>query len=305
MIEAERELIRVVCDGDIRKAQKQARVLLEQSRTQKDESFCKQMLRILDSKGPTLIELPYNLRSMLVAEDTETFPDARFLLREEEAKVVDDILSLYRAAGKLAELGIPYLPALILHGCSGCGKTMLARYIAHVAGIPFVYVQFSSLVDSKFGGTQGNIAKIFEYARTAPCVLCFDEIDAIGMARGQKDDIGEMNRIVISVMQEMDRIPNNVLIVGTTNRFDRLDSALVRRFPLQHEVKPLQPDDARALAKKFLTYAGVVSETDTNRWFEKKFQNHETYPASIVVDTCTKLVVKILVSQAKSEENDT
>lgn len=107
---------------------------------------------------------------------------------------------------------------------------MLARYIAHKAKLPFLRIQFSSLVDSHLGQTQSNLARIFDYVRTAPCVLCFDEIDAVGMARGQKDDVGEMNRVVIAIMQEMDRLPNNVIIIGTTNRFDRLDPALIRRF---------------------------------------------------------------------------
>lgn len=166
----------------------------------------------------------------MIAEDTEEFPEARFLLRNEEKSITQNIVAIYRASEKLNEMGIPYLPALMLYGQSGCGKTMLARYIAHKAKLPFLRIQFSSLVDSHLGQTQSNLARIFDYVRTAPCVLCFDEIDAVGMARGQKDDVGEMNRVVIAIMQEMDRLPNNVIIIGTTNRFDRLDPALIRRF---------------------------------------------------------------------------
>ena len=124
--------------------------------------------------------------------------------------------------------------------------------------------------------------------RTAPCVLCFDEIDAVGMARGQKDDVGEMNRVVIAIMQEMDRLPNNVITIGTTNRFDRLDPALIRRFPLQYELKPLCRADAEMLSKRFFEYARTQYENIA----------YEDYvPASTVIKECTERIVNQVLNQ--------
>lgn len=294
MNDKERELIRLVCDGDIRLAQKQARVILDGMTAKKDENFQRNMLRKLDTKG-NFIELPYNLQSLLIAEDMTDFPKARFLLREEEEKAVDRVLALYRAADKLSEMGIPFLPALILHGQSGCGKTMLARYIAHRANLPFVYVQFSNMVESMLGKTQTNVARVFEYARATPCVLCFDEIDAIGMARGQKDDVGEMNRVVIALMQEMDRISNKTIIIGTTNRFDRLDPALVRRFPLQYSLKPLNHTEIPELARRFFAYAGIECDEWIQTWCEQRFDDNT--PASSVVRECTNRIVQLILEQ--------
>lgn len=293
-------MLRIICDGDIRLARQQARIVLNGLTNKKDEQFKENMLRKLDAKGD-FIELPYNLQHLLLAEDMANFPEARFVLREEEGKAVEKTLALYRAADKLAEMGIPYLPALILHGQSGCGKTMLARYIAHKADLPFIYVQFSNLVESYLGKTQSNVARVFEYVRTAPCVLCFDEIDAIGMARGQKDDVGEMNRIVIALMQEMDRLSNRVIIIGTTNRFDRLDSALVRRFPLQYELKPLSKTEAKKLAQKFFAHAGVDSANWLQTWCDQTFG--ESTPASSVVKECTDVVVKQVLEQTNCYPN--
>lgn len=294
MNDRERELIRLVCEGDIRKSQRQAKIVLEGLTAKKDEQFKNHMLRKLDAKGPSLIELPYNLQQLLVAEDMTDFPEARFILREEEAEATRRTLALYKASGRLAEMGIPYLPALILHGESGTGKTMLARYIAHKADLPFVYVRFSNLVDSHLGQTQTNVARVFDYARNVPCVLCFDEVDAIGMARGQKDDVGEMNRVVIALMQELDRLPNNVIIIATTNRFDRLDPALIRRFPLQHEVIPLNIKDTEHLARKFFNYSGVDCSTWISNWCAEKFPNTAT-PASTVIRECTEHVVNTVL----------
>ena len=295
----ERSLIRYICDGDIRNCQKQARIILNGLTAKKDEQFKTDMLRKLDSKA-NVIELPANLKSLLVAEDVENFPSARFLLREQEEAAAKMVLDLYKVSDQLAEKGIPYLPALILHGESGCGKTMLARYIAHKAKLPFVYVQFSNLVESFLGKTQSNLAKVFDYARSAPCVLCFDEIDAIGMARGQKDDVGEMNRVVIALMQELDRMPNDVIIIGTTNRYDRLDPALVRRFPLAYKLQFLQPEEIEQLAHKFFTYAGVDCEAWVSEWCRKNFDSEA--PASYVVRECTQVVVNYILCRTEKED---
>lgn len=295
MNDSERTLLRYVCDGDIKKAKQQARVILSSISSKKDEQFRDNMLRKLDAKG-NLIELPYNLRELLIVEDSSHFPEGRFLLRENEGEIVKETLAIFRAADKLTEMGIPYLPALMLYGESGCGKTMLARYTAHKAEMPFVNVQFSRLVNSLLGGTQSNVAKVFEYVRREPCVLCLDEIDAIGMARGQKDDVGEMNRVVIALMQELDKLPNNVIIIGTTNRFDRLDPALVRRFPLQYELTPLNYLEAVQLSKKFFTYAGVDCSDWIFDWGVEKF-GKKYAPASSVVRECTNDIVARIMKE--------
>jgi len=297
MNDRQRDLIQYICDGDIKKAQQQTRVILSESAYAKDEAFKKNMLRKLDAK-PNMIELPYNLRELLIAEDVSNFPESRFVLRPEEAKTVKTVLSTLKASERLSELGISYLPALMLHGESGGGKTMLARYIAHIADRPFVYVRFSSVISSYLGSTQSNVAKVFEYARAAPCVLCFDEIDAVGMARGQKNDVGEMNRIVIALMQEMDSLPNNVIIVGTTNRYDRLDPALIRRFSIKHEIQPMTRNDINILAKKFFQYAEIDIDGWLDGWCNTNFADSE--PASTVIEKCTGLIIEKVMREADS-----
>ena len=258
------------------------------------------MLRRLDSK-PKLVELPYNLRELLIAEDVSNFPESRFFLRSDEKELVDKVLSIRQAAEKLSDLGIAYLPALLLHGESGTGKTMLARYIAYKSGLPFVYVRFSSLIGSLLGSTQSNIAKIFDYARCAPCVLCLDEIDSIGMARGQNNDVGEMNRIVVSVMQELDCTPNGVIVVGTTNRYDRLDAALVRRFTLKHEVPALSEEEIIKVADIFYKYTLNQSNDWVQDWCQKTFGKSAT--VAQVTSACTDYVVD-KISRGESTELD-
>lgn len=296
MNDRERELIQWVVNGDIRRAQQCARLVLDGVTAKKDEQFKANMIRKLDAKG-SVIELPFNLQHLLVAEDMASFPVERFLLRPEDEAAVGKVLDLYRVSERLAEMGIPYLPAMILHGQSGCGKTMFARYVAHKANMPFIYVKFSRLIDSYLGKTNENLGRIFDYVRSAPCVLCFDEIDAIGMARGQASDVGEMNRIVIALMQEMDRLPNNVIIIGTTNRFDRLDPALVRRFPVQYEMMPLSAEDSEWLARKFFAYTGIEYEGWVSGWCKDMFGDGT--PAATVVKECTSTVVQKVIEDQR------
>lgn len=289
MTDKERMLLRYVCDGDMKMVRRQAQYILETMSSKKDESFREDMLKKLTAwKGP--IEIPGNLKGILVAENAEDFHENKFMLRGEEAAVVEKTLSIYRVADKLRDMGLPYVPALMLYGESGCGKTELARYIAHRAELPFLYVRFSALVNSYLGGTQANLAKIFDFVRSAPCVLCFDEIDAVGMARGQANDVGEMNRIVIALMQEMDRLPNNLIVIGTTNRYDRLDPALIRRFPFRYEVKRLSPEDAKELAWRIGEFAGVDPEC-------LAYTYGESVTAANVVRDCVRKIAEYLMEQ--------
>ncbi len=129
MNDSERRLIRFVCDGDMRNAQKAVKIILNSISSKKMSSSKKICFASWKSKRE-FIELPYNLQHLLIAEDAEEFPEARFLLRNEEKSITQKTVAIYRASEKLNEMGIPYLPALMLYGQSGCGKTMLARYIA-------------------------------------------------------------------------------------------------------------------------------------------------------------------------------
>lgn len=105
MNDYERALIRYVVDGDIRNAQKQAKIILNKIATEKDRKFKEYQLKKLDNKGPELIELPYNLQKIIAAQDVTNFPEGRFLIRPEEQSVVNKLLNTRVAALRLQELG--------------------------------------------------------------------------------------------------------------------------------------------------------------------------------------------------------
>lgn len=297
MNDNERNLLRTVAEGDIRKAQDAARVILNGITAQKDQIFKTNLLRMLDARPANFIELPHNLRDLLIAEDVSAYPTGKLLMRDAELSAAERILSVYRVSLRLQVLSIHYPAAALFHGPSGTGKTELARYVAHKANLPFVYVRFSSLLNSLLGGTQSNLSKVFAFARTSPCVLCFDEIDAIGMKRGDSQDVTEMARVTIALMSELDLLPNNVIIIGTTNRFDRLDPALARRFPIKHMIASFAYSEAQALAEKFFRYVEMYPENnlDFSSWCEENLE--DDMPVAAIVNVCTEKLVSDLCKE--------
>jgi transitional endoplasmic reticulum ATPase len=136
---------------------------------------------------------------------------------------------------------------ILLHGPPGTGKTMLAKALAAQAGVNFVSVKGPALLSKYVGESERGVREIFKRARqAAPCILFFDEVDALAPARGGDAGDGQVGeRVTGQLLTELDGIEelNGVLVVAATNRKDRLDPALLRpgRFDLLLEVPP--PDD--------------------------------------------------------------
>lgn len=117
------------------------------------------------------------------------------------------------------------------------GKTLTAKALAKSLGLKIAYVSFDSLMSSYLGKTSDNLSKVFEYARNNSCLILLDEIDAIGKSRDDNNELGELKRIVISLLQNLDDFPENSFLVACTNHPHLLDKALWRRFENNIEFK--------------------------------------------------------------------
>jgi AAA+ superfamily predicted ATPase len=93
-------------------------------------------------------------------------------------------------------------------------------------------IRFDAVIGAFLGQTAIHLRQIFHFAETTPCVLLLDELDALGKRRGNPLDVGELDRIVISLLQELEHSRPIGIIVGTTNLSKHLDDALWRRFDL-------------------------------------------------------------------------
>ncbi|MXY97655.1 MAG: AAA family ATPase [Gemmatimonadetes bacterium] len=122
--------------------------------------------------------------------------------------------------------------SVLLVGPPGNGKTSLAEAIAESLAVPFFVVRYELMFGSFLGETAGRLKRVFEYSRTTPCVLFFDEFDAIGKERGDTHETGEIKRVVTSLLMQIDELPSYVVVVAATNHAELLDRAVWRRFEL-------------------------------------------------------------------------
>ena len=246
-----KNLIRSVVDNDLPKAKTYANIIVTNETSASNQYFCKTIKNKLETQH-NFIELPYDIKGILKMEDVSTsFNEKRYFLTDREKKIFEQIEMSNNTNKKLTEMGIRYLNSTLLYGESGTGKTTFGKYVAYKLGLPFSYLNFSQCITSALGGTSKNIEKVFDYVSKQKCVLMLDEVDAIGIKRG-KEDLGEMSRIVIGLMQSFDLLENDVIVIGATNRKDMIDEALIRRFSIIHEVKKLNNNNAYNLIINYL-----------------------------------------------------
>ena len=146
------------------------------------------------------------------------------------------------AEDKLASLGLAPTRSLLLTGAPGVGKTLTARWIARELNRPLLLLDLSAVMSSFLGRTGNNLRYVLDYAKSVPCVLLLDELDALAKRRDDTIEVGELKRLVTVLLQELDDWPPTGLLVAATNHPDLLDPAIWRRFDLTIEI-PLPQDE--------------------------------------------------------------
>ena len=131
---------------------------------------------------------------------------------------------------------------ILLHGHSGCGKTTTAKAIATALNKDIVIINLSTLINARIGETSRNVKALFDKAIREKAVLFLDEFDQIGKSRDSEDkDVGEMRRLVNTIIQLIDYFPADSLLICATNHYHSIDTALLRRFQIR--LKFEMPDE--------------------------------------------------------------
>lgn len=188
------------------------------------------------SKGyaiPVDSESRTTLAEVIYPDDNDT---EVVLSQKNEAELNSFILS-YNNADKLHSMGLSVSNTLLLYGPPGCGKTKCAYLIAKQLKLPLVLARLDSLISSYLGTTAKNIRMLFEFAQKMPCVLFLDEFDAIAKARDDSNELGELKRVVNSLLQNVDSMSSDSLLLAATNHEKLLDIAVWRRFEYKLEIE--------------------------------------------------------------------
>lgn len=148
-------------------------------------------------------------------------------------QLVEQVIKEHQHIDVLRQYGLNTVNKILLHGHSGCGKTTTAKAIAKALKKPIIITELSNLISAKIGETSKQIKSLFDKANREKAILFFDEFDLIGKMRSVDDnDVGEMRRLVNTIIQLMDYLNDEAIIIGATNFYELIDTALLRRFEL-------------------------------------------------------------------------
>jgi SpoVK/Ycf46/Vps4 family AAA+-type ATPase len=161
------------------------------------------------------------------------YPDLRLtdmVLPDELRHRLERVLSEQRQQQSLREHGLKPRRKLLLVGPPGSGKTMTAAALAGELHLPLFTVVLDGLITKFMGETAGKLRLIFDAMQATRGVYFFDEFDAIGARRGERQDVGEIRRVLNSFLQFLEQDESHGLVIAATNHPELLDKALFRRF---------------------------------------------------------------------------
>lgn len=210
----------------------------------------------------TLNNLPVDSESRLSLANVEYYLENEIFLSvsKDIQYNLEEYIDLINKAEILAGEDIRVYRSMLIYGPPGVGKTQAAKYISAKTGLPLVSVRIDGLISSYLGSTSKNIRTLFDFVSKTPCILFLDEFDAIAKMRDDSQEVGELKRVVNTLLQNMDSISNQVPIIAATNHQHLLDSAVWRRFDYRLSFE--LPNDKQRLdiIKHLLQWAKIESK---------------------------------------------
>ena len=220
---------------------------------------------------------------------------------EKLSQQVSQFLREYEHVEILNQYGLPVINKLLLHGKSGCGKTMTARALANHLGKKLKTINLGNIVSSKLGETSRNIAAAFKMVETQEAVLFFDEFDSLGKERDYDNtDSSEMKRVVNSMIQLIDSLPKNSIIIAATNQLSLIDEALIRRFELRLEFHNPEAKFLDELYDKLISKYPVEYQK-VNRVYDISFAEAETI---VMQDVKENIIQSELLKKERKIQED-
>ncbi|MCD2421139.1 ATP-binding protein [Niabella pedocola] len=190
----------------------------------------------------------------LVINDSEQVSLEDIVLEEAGRAQLVQLIKEHRFIEALTGYGLPVNNKVLLAGSSGCGKTMTAKAVAKTLGKKILILNLSNVVCARIGETSQNMKAVVEKAGREKAVLFLDEFDQLGKSRDTDDkDVGEMRRVVNTLIQLIDYYPPNALLLCATNYPSMIDTALLRRFQLRIHFEMPSPERLNAYYDRLLS----------------------------------------------------
>lgn len=213
---------------------------------------------------------------------------------------LQDFLSSIQHRDKLLAAGVSQPNRLVMHGPPGTGKTQTARWIAGQLQLPLLTIRCDTLISSLLGQTSRNLRRVFDYAQEVPCVLFLDEFDALATARGNERDVGELQRVVIALLQNIDALPDETILLAATNHDQLVDYAIWRRFTYRLAM-PLPDQELRV--QLWAQFLGAYTPSPLN--LSDLGQRSEGLSGAAIEQVCLDAKrTAILSSKPKVEETE-
>ncbi|MBY5940404.1 ATP-binding protein [Halomonas sp. DP5N14-9] len=229
--------------GDDEAFKSTARKIINVEKSKKHHVLAADLEKFLESysdkTGDPVVTLSMMMKSIpkdsdgtadLIEIVTPKISRSEVVYSDSNAKVLEDFIVEQKSHHLLRSHALKPNSRLLLCGPPGCGKSISAEMLASELGLPLVIVRIDSVVSSFLGETASNLRKIFDFIGKNRVVAFFDEFDALAKERSNRDEHGELKRVVNSFLQMMDGYKGNSVIVAATNHEGDLDRALWRRF---------------------------------------------------------------------------
>jgi len=158
----------------------------------------------------------YNFENLICLESVKN--DLSFFVKE------------HKSINILRNFELPVSNKVLFYGPSGCGKTLASYVLAGELEKIMYVINLGAVVSSKLGETSKNLSRIFKKAASENCIIFLDEFDSLGKLRDYNQDHGEMKRVVNTILQLFDYLPQESIVIAATNQIDMIDTALIRRF---------------------------------------------------------------------------